>query len=294
MFGGVVGSQTRCMLTSNGYRLDESSRRLGALEPVPDVERGDRDALWGRLRRDGYLFLPKALDPDDVRAFRRHYFATLADTGLIAHGSDPQVGHAGGEIDSAELRRLLFGSIVPGEEYLRFCAQPALRDWFGWLYGAATFLHRRKIIRHGRPGEAGVGTATQAHYDLVYIREGTDRLLSAWIPLGDCPLERGGLTYLQGSHHRVLRDEKEGRLRRPAASITADLPTLATEYDTRWLIADYAAGDIVVHSPYIVHASLDNTDPDRILRLSTDIRYQQADEPIDWRWQNDWHHTDGL
>ncbi len=83
-------------------------------------------------------------------------------------------------------------------------------------------------------------------------------------------------------------------LKRPAASITADLPALADEYGTRWLAADYAAGDIVVHSPYLVHASLDNTDPGGIIRLSTDIRYQRTDEPIDWRWQNDWHDADGL
>jgi hypothetical protein len=261
------------VLTSNGYVLDESPRRLGRLEPVPDDQRDDRAALWQRLRRDGYLFLPKALDPHDVRAFRRHYFATLAGTGLIARGSNPMHGRSGGdEIDVAELRRLLFGQVVPGHEYAQFCTQPALRHWFGWLYGGVPFLHRRKIIRHGRPGAAGIGTATQAHYDLVYIREGTDRLLSAWIPLGDCPIERGGLVYLEGSHQRVRREEQEGMLKRPAASITADLPALADHHDSRCLTADYAAGDLVVHSPYIVHASLDNADPGGIIRLSTDIR----------------------
>lgn len=28
--------------------------------------------------------------------------------------------------------------------------------------------------------------------------------------------------------------------------------------------------------------------------LAIDIRYQRADEPIDHRWQQDWHDTDGL
>ncbi len=283
------------MLTSNGYVLAEAPRRLGRLEPVPDAERKDRAALWRRLRRDGYLFLPKALDPHDVLAFRRHYFAALAGTGLIARGSDPVRGDAGhDEFDAAEFRRRLFGQIVPGSRYAQFCNQAALRDWFGWLYGDEPFLHRRKIIRHVRPGEIGIGTATQAHYDLVYIREGTDRLLSVWIPIGDCPVERGGLVYLAHSHHWVRRDETEGRLKRPAASITADLPALADQHDSRWLVADYAAGDIVVHSPYIVHASLDNADPDGIIRLSTDIRYQRTAEPIDWRWQSDWSDDDGL
>lgn len=30
------------------------------------------------------------------------------------------------------------------------------------------------------------------------------------------------------------------------------------------------------------------------MRLSTDIRYQRAADPIDWRWQEHWHHQDGL
>jgi hypothetical protein len=50
----------------------------------------------------------------------------------------------------------------------------------------------------------------------------------------------------------------------------------------------------MIHSPYIVHASLDNVDPDGIIRLSTDIRYQRHSDPIDWRWQNHWHDQDGL
>ena len=46
---------TGIMLTSNGYVLDEAPHRLGDLEPVPAAERSDRDALWQRLRREGYL-----------------------------------------------------------------------------------------------------------------------------------------------------------------------------------------------------------------------------------------------
>lgn len=283
------------MLTSNGYRLDPAPRRLGELRPVPDGQRHDRGALWERLRRDGYLFLPGALDRDEVLAFRRYYFAELAGTGLVAPGTDPAAGLAAdGPVDRQALRRVLFGRIVPGEAYRRFCTQPAIRDFYAWLLAGRTFLHRRKIIRHTQPGETGVGTATQAHYDLVYLREGTDRVLSSWVPLGDCPLALGGLVYLERSHHRVLAEEAAGTLRRPAASITADLPALADEYDARWLVADYAAGDMMVHSAHLIHAALDNVDPAGRLRLSTDIRYQRADQPIDWRWQQHWHDRDGL
>jgi hypothetical protein len=60
------------------------------------------------------------------------------------------------------------------------------------------------------------------------------------------------------------------------------------------LIADYEAGDMVVHSPYIVHASTMNVDPDRRIRLSTDIRYQRVRDEIDVRWANHWSFDDML
>jgi hypothetical protein len=261
------------VLTSNGYVLDE--RRLGALAVVPARERVDRARLRERLASDGYLFLTRLLEPDVVRRFREFYFRL---TGAAA--------------DRAAYRKVLFERIVPGAEYAAFCAQPALKEWFEWFLGGTPFLHKRKIIRQTAPGENGIGTATQAHYDLLYLRGGSDQVLSAWIPLGDCPIDRGGLIYLEGSHHTVLAEEAAGRLKRPAASMTADLPALAEEYDADWLVSDYAAGDVVIHTAHTIHAALDNVSTE--LRLSTDIRYQRADDAVDTRWQNHWHDRDGL
>ncbi|GAA1498485.1 phytanoyl-CoA dioxygenase family protein [Paeniglutamicibacter kerguelensis] len=283
------------MLTSNGYVLDESETRMGTLEPVPASERFDRDALWTRLRRDGYLYLKGQLDPTQLLEFRRYYFESLDGANVYAAGTDPLLGlAAAGNVDRAAMRRSLFDVIVPGPEYAALCTMPAIADWFAWLLADRVHLHRRKIIRHTKPGETGIGTATQAHYDLVYLREGSDRVLSMWIPVGDCPRERGGLAYLEGSHHWVIAGERAGTLKLPAASITADLPGLANQHDARWLLADYEAGDVVVHSAHIVHAALDNADAGGTMRLSTDIRYQRAGEPIDWRWQEHWNHDDGL
>jgi hypothetical protein len=267
--------------------------RLGWLEPVPEYERHDRNALWSRLERDGYLFLRGLLTREASEEFRRHYFTALEPSGLLEPGSDPVDGIASssGEIDHAEARRAIFEEVVPGQTYEAFCTADALRGFFAWLYGSDVHLHKRKLIRHARVGE---GWVTPAHYDLVYLREGTDNLLSAWIPLGDCPVTNGGLCYLERSHvHFKARDAAEGGALR-AQHITYDLNSLTDDLETRWLVADYAAGDVVVHSPYMVHASLNNTDPNRRMRLSTDIRYQRSGDAIDARWQSHWSDTDGL
>jgi len=284
------------MLTSNGYVLDESPQRLGHLEPTPDRELTDRDRLWHRMRRQGYLYLPRFLDVDEVTAFRRYYFGSLASTGLVRRGTDPVDGIVGHDCDLPELRRMLFHDVVPGSQFLSFCTQPAIRDWFGWFLDDEVHLHRRKILRHVRPEERGIGTATQAHYDLVYLRGGTDRVLSMWIPLGDVPVARGGLCYLEGSHVPMMAEEAAAEAAdvRPARGMTPDLPGLAEQYDSRWLVADYRSGDVVVHSAHMIHAALDNVDPEERIRLSSDIRYQRVRDPIDWRWDHDWHDRDGL
>ncbi len=44
----------------------------------------------------------------------------------------------------------------------------------------------------------------------------------------------------------------------------------------------------------MVHAALDNRDPQGLMQLSTDIRYQRSDDAVDPRWQFHWRDDDGL
>ena len=46
----------------------------------------------------------------------------------------------------------------------------------------------------------GDDTATPPHYDIVFMGRGTQRLYTSWTPLGDIPVEMGGLMVLENSH----------------------------------------------------------------------------------------------
>jgi hypothetical protein len=279
--------------SSNGYPLDESPRRLGELRRTPERERTDRAAMWERLITQGYLYLPGQIPVDLVDAFRAFYFGAMTKVGLTRTGTSPADAIAAETaVDAAKMRSTLFDEIIPSPQYERFCRTPAILDWFRWFADDDVHLHKRKIIRHVLPGEMGIGTATHAHYDLVFLREGSDQVLSFWIPLGDIPLSRGGLIYLEDSHREVQTREASSTPKMGPVAITANLPRLAAEWNSRWLLTDYRAGDMVVHSSHIVHASLDNVDEGGRMRLSTDIRYQRASQPIDWRWLEDWSPQD--
>lgn len=78
-------------------------------------------------------------------------------------------------------------------------------------------LHRRRLIRFTRPGEP---SATGAHYDRTYLRGGTGQVLTAWIPLGDTPVEMGGLIYLEGSDQ--LGRQMEVDFQRSHAQLTPE------------------------------------------------------------------------
>ena len=121
----------------------------------------------------------------------------------------------------------------------------------------------------------------------------------------------GGLTYLEGSDRagRTMEaDFARENAHLPAADrirafnksmndggwITKNLPELAERLNARWLVGDYAAGDVALHSPYMIHAATCNDTTDGRLRLSTDIRYQNVRDEIDARWANHWSLDDML
>jgi len=241
--------------------------------------------------------------------FRARYFEAFEAVNLIAKGTEPQAGIASKFFSVKDHTRRLDNEVIRWGTYEALCLHPALVGFFEKLLGGEVKLLRRKMIRRTLPGS---DWSTPAHYDLTYIRGGTDQsLCTAWIPLGDVPIDMGGLVYLEGSHTAGKRIEAEfirknaslppaerisafNRNMKEGGWLTDNLPALADQLDARWLVANYEAGDIVIHSPYMIHAATTNRDSQGRVRLSTDIRYQLASEPADPRWANDWHHNDNL
>jgi ectoine hydroxylase-related dioxygenase (phytanoyl-CoA dioxygenase family) len=293
-------------LTAAGKVLDPSAQRLGRLTPSSPNE--DMDRLRASLKHEGYLWLRGFLDRQTVFDFREYVFRHLSDTGVVEPGSNPRAGISSRQPEQRDVVNKRIMALVRSAAYEAFCAQPRLWQFMDELLDGISYLHKRKLLRHTHPGTPQV---TPAHYDLVYLRGGTDRVVTAWIPVGDVPVEMGGLVYLEGSHTEGVKLEanfrKESLDLPPEERINAynahmteggwiskDLPDMANRFDTRWLAADYEAGDVVLHSPYMIHASTTNEDEEGRIRLSTDIRYQNVNDEIDPRWSNHWSLDDML
>ena len=64
----------------------------------------------------------------------------------------------------------------------------------------------------------------------------------------------------------------------------------------KWLTANYEAGDVVLHNPYMIHAAAKNEDFETgRIRLSTDLRFYEEGSGVDERWMRKyWTPDDGL
>ena len=297
--------QTQAIFAS-GNQLDTRAHRFGQLQSSNPQE--PLSALRSKFANNGYLFLRGLLDPNLVNSFRGWFFASLAQSGLLKPDTDPVLGLANPNgFDKALADRRLM-SVVRSAKYENFCSQPDLTDFIDRFIGGMSYLHKCKLIRFTSPNTK---VSTPAHYDLIYLRGGTSNIVTAWIPIGDISVEDGGLVYLKNSHALGVEMEKEFRLKsadlKPEEQINAynrnmteggwvsnNLPEMADKFDTQWLAADYQAGDVVLHSPFMIHASTNNASLLGRLRLSTDIRFQNVDDEIDARWSNHWSLDDML
>ncbi len=293
-----------------GRSLGAGADSVGLLRPS-DATVEDRQELWRRMDRDGYLYLPGLLNADDVLEARREILQRLAMSGLLEPGYPVMEGiaRAGASVmppmtslsrDNPSLHHLLYDG--PMIDFYEFLLQGEVRHFdYTWF--------RAKL-----PGSED---ATTPHYDVVYMGRGTKQLFTSWTPFGQVPLEMGGLMILENSHKLTelrktygetdvdLYCENEGdtagvlekaiQEARPLEQherelihwnslghYSEDAVAARNELGGRWLSADFEIGDVVVMTMYTLHAGSDNQS-DRI-RISSDSRYQLASEPADERW----------
>lgn len=281
-------------LSSNGVTIPFDDAHFAAMtDSTALVE--DRSALRAAFVRDGYVLLRAVLDREQVFDLRADYFDRF-DPVLLAPGTTPREGIFSGTLPPGLPPYGVAGhpahDLVRSEKFDRLTRDPALAAVADRLLDAPARLLPRRILRHFHNGST---IASRAHVDFDYMDRGSQDAVTAWIPLGDCPIACGGITYLEDSHRSGravldgLRDNTD-RLddRRP---ISNDLALTARALGGRWRWTDFAAGDVVLHSPHLVHASLDNRSA--LMRLSADVRFAPAGAETDPRWMSDWSADDG-
>lgn len=76
--------------------------------------------------------------------------------------------------------------------------------------------------------------------------------------------------------------------------LSRDTVKYGEEVKRKWLITEYEVGDVILHNPFMVHASCKNMDPESRIRLATDLRFVDPEKPYDERWMKVYRPLDGL
>ncbi|GAA1965007.1 phytanoyl-CoA dioxygenase family protein [Kitasatospora viridis] len=282
----------RC--SSNGVVLELDESNSAPMADSTDLL-ADPDRLRERYRQDGYLLLRGVLDPAEVWAVREAYFS-LFPPGYLKPGTGPAAGVYSGRPPVGLAPYGTAGhpahDFVRSDAYAAFTRSPELAGLARSVLGGPVQLVPRRILRHY---DSASRSAARAHVDRAYPSGAGGELVTAWIPLGDCPLETGGVVYLEGSHRldpgRLDGDRPVTDRPDDARPFSHDLAWTARTLGGRWLWTDFRAGDVVLHSPDTVHATLDTTT--ETMRLSTDLRFVSALASVRSAWQQPWSADDG-
>lgn len=241
--------------------------------------------LRERLEDDGYVLLRDALDRDAVLAARTGVFARLAEVGEVRAPSHE--GIATGTSRRAELHpdlNAFWRSVCEGPSLRALTHGDAMARIASSVFGAKAkpfdFLWLRAMVG---------GRASSLHFDHVYMNRGSRNVITAWIPLGDVPIESGPIVFVENAHRDALliaqhRGHDVDRDADYAGSFADDAVSVAQRMGTRLLSADFNAGDVVLFGMFTLHGSLDNQMTGGRIRLSCDMRWQPAHEAIDERW----------
>jgi hypothetical protein len=285
---------TAPMLYYQGRQLITEPTHFGTLRDSRDLV-GNGDALRARMQEDGYLYLPGMLDVEEVRQARLSILLKLQEEGALHPDYPMEDGiiapgiHFTFRPDLANgnpvIHKLLYTGVIM--EFMReFLGGPVLHYDYTWLRAKAP----------------GPNTATSPHCDIVFMNRGTQNLYTVWTPLSDIPYDLGGLIVLENSHIKrehlseywkfdvdtyCVDDRNDEAHERWAwgkggGSYSKDAIGVRQEIGGRWLSTEYKAGDLLIFGMFTLHASLDNR-TNRV-RLSTDSRYQLANEAVDERW----------
>ena len=229
----------------------------------------DPAELQRRIADEGYLFFKRLQDPDKLRELRRVMMTRIQQAGWLLPDTDPVDGIAdvSRQCTEGDLEYTAgYGHVYKSEAFHRAAHWPEVTTMIHKIMGRPIMPHPHQIARIWFPKYTEHTTPT--HQDFVHF-QGNFETLTCWAPIGDCPIELGGLAVIPGSHkvERVL----DHHFSLGAGGLVVNVED-EQEIEPTWHSTDYEVGDTLIFPALTIHRALPNYTEDR-LRLSLDNRY---------------------
>ena len=225
------------------------------------------------MAEDGYVFLKELFNPDDILHLRREMLTTIQDGGWLVAGTDPLDGIA--DIS----RKCTEGDLGYTDVYHEVYKLQAFHEAGHWpnileamhkIVDAPVFPHPQKIARIWFPKYTD--HTTPVHQDFVHF-QGSFDTYTCWAPVGDCPINLGGLAVIPRSHRQGRVVDHHFSL--GAGGLSIDVP----QEEAAWHTTNYEAGDALLFHSLTMHKAMPNVTENQ-LRVSLDNRYQAMHDPI--------------
>ncbi len=252
--------------------MPEEIRELRRSNDIMD----DPVQLQRRIADEGYLFFKGLMNADQLRELRREMMSTIQQVGWLIAGTDPADGIADINMRYTEGDNEYssgYAEVYKLENFHRSAHWQEVTDMVEKILGGQIMPHPQKVARIWFPKYTEHTTPT--HQDYVHF-QGSFNTLTCWAPVGDCPLELGGLAVIPKSHrvNRVL----DHHFSLGAGGLIVD-ETEHEDVDPVWHSTNYECGDALFFPALTIHKALPNYTEDR-LRLSLDNRYLKVGEEI--------------
>ena len=265
------------------HELPYPSDEVGELRDCNELL-NDLSAQHAQMDEDGYLLVRNFFDSELILKARRSILEFGRDEArdIFMPGTDfmDAVVNPGGRIGRTNGNR----DVTHRPDVLAVLEHESLFEFFGRFFHTPARTLDYKWLRYTGPGRSA-----GPHYDNVYMGLGSDRLHTCWIPFGDYTPDMSTLAVLYGSHNLpsfgsvrnkygrsdVDRDQTPGHF-------SSDPVAISETFGGQWQTTHFQAGDLLVLAMFTMHTSTKNRS-DR-WRISSDIRFQPAEDPVDQRW----------
>ena len=225
------------------------------------------DQQLADYRRDGYLAVPRLIDPERVEALRRVTEALVERSRRVSQSDglfdlDPR------HTTTAPAVRRIKNPADHDPLYAWLALESPIPDLVTELLGPSIRFHHSKLNLKG----SRIGAPVDVHQDAAFYPHSNDDVLAVGLLLDDATAENGAMAVLPGSHRGPVHTHFDAAGRFVGCMRPEDVEQL----DRRGaVLLALPAGSVHIHHYRLVHWSAPNTSPgDRRLLINS---YTAAD-----------------
>ena len=223
------------------------------MTPTTTAKRYLTDEQIASYQREGYLALPRFIDPDRVEALRRLTEAFVDRSRGLARTDaifdlDPR------HTAAAPAVRRIKNPADNDPLYLWVTQDSPILDVVSELIGSSIRFHHSKLNLKG----GLIGAPVEVHQDAAFYPHSNDDVLAVGLLLDDATAENGAMAVLPCSHQGQIYTHYDTKGRFVGCMRDEDIARLDR---SRAVLLDLPAGSIHIHHYRLVHWSAPNTSP---------------------------------